>query len=94
MLDNEGRFVPQNFENLFSKYDKNGTGSLSLRELFDLMHGQRCATDPFGVGIADLAIGYVKLTYVVGSRPLRVVHHLAVDPKGRERMERGFAPNI
>jgi len=29
VYDSEGRFVPQNFENLFSKYDKTGTGSLS-----------------------------------------------------------------
>ncbi|KAG4414699.1 hypothetical protein IFR04_012181 [Cadophora malorum] len=52
VIDAEGRFVPQNFENLFSKYDKTGTGSLSLRELFDMMHGHRCAVDPFGWGAA------------------------------------------
>ena len=34
---------------MFSKYDKDGKGALTLSELFDLMHGNRCAVDPFGV---------------------------------------------
>jgi len=48
VYDPEGRFVPQLFENLFSKWDKNRDGALTLRELFQLMHGHRCAADPFG----------------------------------------------
>jgi len=52
VIDPEGRFVPQNFENLFSKYDKWSTGSLSLEELFSMMRGHRCAVDPFGWGAA------------------------------------------
>ncbi|KAJ5981496.1 hypothetical protein N7522_013917 [Penicillium canescens] len=46
--DPEGRFIPQLFENLFSKWDKDGDGALTLRELFQLMHGHRCVADPFG----------------------------------------------
>lgn len=48
IFDHEGRFVPQKFESIFSKYDKEGDGTLTLRELFDLMHGQRGPVDPFG----------------------------------------------
>ncbi|KAJ6001210.1 hypothetical protein N7481_001619 [Penicillium waksmanii] len=48
VYDPEGRFVPQLFENLFSKRDKDRDGALTLRELFQLMHGHRCAADPFG----------------------------------------------
>lgn len=49
VFDNEGRFVPQNFENLFSKYGRAKEENLSLGDLFSLMRGQRCAADPFGV---------------------------------------------
>lgn len=66
MIDAEGRFVPQNFENLFSKYDKTGTGSLSLRELFDMMHGHRCAVDPFGVGDTTLPYFFTGTNLVSG----------------------------
>ncbi|KAK9350930.1 Caleosin related protein-domain-containing protein [Lipomyces doorenjongii] len=50
VIDNEGRFVPQNFENLFAKYAKEdkSRSSLTLSELFLLMHGQRSVLDPFG----------------------------------------------
>lgn len=49
VIDNEGRFVPQTFQNVFAKYDKEGDGTLTLREMFDMMSGQRVAADPFGV---------------------------------------------
>lgn len=49
VIDNEGRFVPQAFENLFAKYDRKGDGTLTLGEIINLMHGQRVAVDPFGV---------------------------------------------
>ena len=49
VIDNEGRFVPQVFQNVFSKYDKEGDGTLTLREMFDMMSGQRVVADPFGV---------------------------------------------
>jgi hypothetical protein len=47
--DPEGRFIPQLFENLFAKWDKDNDGALTLRELFSMMKGHRCAADPFGV---------------------------------------------
>lgn len=48
-FDAEGRFLPQAFEDMFSKYDRDRDGALSLGELFEMMHGNRCAADPFGV---------------------------------------------
>jgi hypothetical protein len=64
VIDPEGRFVPQNFENLFSKYDKTGSGSLSLREMFNMLQGHRCAADPFGVSDSPMAL---KLLYAYWS---------------------------
>lgn len=49
VYDTEGRFRPQQFEDMFAKYDKEGDGTLTLRQLFDLMSGNRNAMDPFGV---------------------------------------------
>ncbi|KUL84321.1 hypothetical protein ZTR_07584 [Talaromyces verruculosus] len=50
--DNEGRFAPQNFENVFAKYDSGRDGAISLSDIFRLMKGQRVAADPFGWGAA------------------------------------------
>jgi peroxygenase len=80
VYDPEGRFIPQNFENIFSRYDKEKCGALSFRELRDLMHGQRCAADPYGVRITNVW-GY-WLTSQVGSCIFRVGDHLAVASKG------------
>lgn len=49
VYDTEGRFLPQKFEDNFSKWDKRGDGTLTFWELFDLMKGNRCAADPYGV---------------------------------------------
>ncbi|KAL4983048.1 Caleosin related protein-domain-containing protein [Aspergillus falconensis] len=51
-FDAEGRFVPQHFEDMFAKYDGDQDGALTLRELLNMMHGNRCAADPFGWGAA------------------------------------------
>jgi hypothetical protein len=37
---------------MFAKYDKSGDGTLDLMELFELMHGNRNAMDPFGVSMS------------------------------------------
>lgn len=34
---------------MFAKYDGDGDGALTFRELFHLMSGNRNAVDPFGV---------------------------------------------
>lgn len=37
---------------MFSKYDKDGDGVLTMGELFSMAKGHRCAVDPFGVSYA------------------------------------------
>jgi hypothetical protein len=49
VYDKEGRFVPQMFEDMFSKWDVGNTGSLSASELWRMIKGHRLAVDPFGV---------------------------------------------
>lgn len=49
--DNEGRYIPQKFEDIFSKYAKDKDG-LTFWEAINLMNGQRVAFDPFGWGAA------------------------------------------
>jgi hypothetical protein len=68
-FDAEGRFVPQAFEDMFSKYDRDHDGALTFRELFDMMHGNRCAADPFGVRTPSRAYNHSRsmLTQTVGS---------------------------
>jgi hypothetical protein len=46
--DNEGRFRPQMFEDLFSKYDVEGKGGLSIGDLLRFHKGQRNAMDFWG----------------------------------------------
>ncbi|KAL4933012.1 caleosin family protein [Aspergillus undulatus] len=51
-FDPEGRFIPQAFENMFSKFDKDQDGALGFWEVVEMMGGNRCAVDPFGWGAA------------------------------------------
>eukprot|EP01117_Protostelium_nocturnum_P012379 TRINITY_DN4567_c0_g1_i1.p1 TRINITY_DN4567_c0_g1~~TRINITY_DN4567_c0_g1_i1.p1 ORF type:complete len:282 (+),score=73.68 TRINITY_DN4567_c0_g1_i1:95-940(+) len=46
--DNEGRFVPQKFEEIFSKYDTDGKGGLTFTEMWNAMKGYRVIMDFFG----------------------------------------------
>jgi hypothetical protein len=47
--DSEGRFIPQKFEDIFSKY-ADGKNYLTLWDISRLMKGQRCIADPIGWG--------------------------------------------
>ncbi|MCJ1252323.1 hypothetical protein MMC24_000128 [Lignoscripta atroalba] len=47
--DNEGRFKPQQFEDIFAKYDKEGKGGLTWSDAMDLCKGQRLLFDLFGM---------------------------------------------
>ncbi|KAI9146314.1 caleosin [Paraphysoderma sedebokerense] len=47
-FDTEGRYVCQKFEEIFSKYDRDNKGSLTLKELWSLTEGNRNIMDPIG----------------------------------------------
>jgi hypothetical protein len=47
--DTEGRFVPQKFEDIFSKYAEN-KDSITLGDVSKLLKGQRLLADPIGWG--------------------------------------------
>lgn len=88
--DPEGRFIPQLFENLFAKWDSDNDGALTLRELFQLMHGHRCAADPFGVSIhihysaAIMNSMYAnRKSFAVGRGFLRMGDYVASHTEGR-----------
>jgi len=57
VYDKEGRFVPQNFEDMFSKWDEEDRGSLSSLELWRMISGNRLAVDPYGWGAAIFEFG-------------------------------------
>lgn len=67
--DNEGRFAPQNFENILAKYDSDRGEAISLADIFRLMKGQRVAVDPFGVSsyITPIWITRLLMFFAVGS---------------------------
>lgn len=46
--DSEGRFRPQQFEDLFAKYDTAKKGGLDMYDLVRAWKGQRISSDPFG----------------------------------------------
>ena len=47
-FDNEGRFRPQNFEDIFAKYDAGHKGGLDVWDVLRLLKGQRLLFDFFG----------------------------------------------
>ncbi|KAF9922934.1 hypothetical protein BGZ67_010188 [Mortierella alpina] len=48
MFDTEGRFVPQHFEDVFSKYAPEGQDGLTLGDVWRMLKGQRVIADPVG----------------------------------------------
>jgi hypothetical protein len=47
--DTEGRFIPQRFEDIFSKY-ADGRDYLTIWDVSNVLKGQRCIADPIGWG--------------------------------------------
>ncbi|XP_024027074.1 peroxygenase [Morus notabilis] len=60
--DTEGRFMPVNFENMFSKYAQSVPDKFTLKELWKMTEGNRVPFDFFGWFAAKLEWG---LVYVV-----------------------------
>lgn len=48
VYDTEGRFVPQKFEELFSKWDKQGQGFMTLSNFWTMTNDMKNVMDPFG----------------------------------------------
>nr|AEB77763.1 caleosin [Auxenochlorella protothecoides] len=48
VYDTEGRFVPEKFEEIWSKYDKGNKGALTKHEIWTMIKGQRNIMDPVG----------------------------------------------
>jgi peroxygenase len=64
--DTEGRFVPEKFEEIFTKYDKDGKNGLTLEEVQRLISGNRNIMDPVG-----WIAGWLEwnVTYYLAARP-------------------------
>jgi peroxygenase len=59
--DTEGRYVPQKFEEIFSKYDKGNKGGLDIYDLGRMIRGNANANDIFGTSAAVLEWGTLYL---------------------------------
>jgi peroxygenase len=64
-FDNEGRFSPQKFEDLFAKYDKGDKGGLDWRDLLRFHKGQRMAMDFFGWSAVFLECKLAALSLLI-----------------------------
>ncbi|KAL2256688.1 hypothetical protein VTK26DRAFT_1304 [Humicola hyalothermophila] len=91
--DREGRFVPQAFEDMFSKWDTSRSGSLSAGELWNMIRGNRLAADPYGWGAAFFEFGTTWLLVQkdghVSKEDLRQIYDGTIFWKIKEAREQG-----
>lgn len=80
--DKEGRFVPQAFEDMFSKWDRGDKGALSAGELWDMIAANRLAADPFGwaAGIFEFGVTWllVQQDGMVDKEDLRRIYDVSI----------------
>lgn len=66
--DTEGRFRAQNFEEIFSKYDRGDKGGLDKGDVVRMLQGQRVAVDPFGWSAAILECEWLTFCFLLSLR--------------------------
>ncbi|CAG8687078.1 1580_t:CDS:2, partial [Acaulospora colombiana] len=59
--DTEGRFVPEKFEEVFTKYSRNEKKGLTFADIRNLIYGNANVGDPFGWVAASLEWGTLYL---------------------------------
>ena len=79
-FDMEGRYVPQNFENIFTKYDKENKGGLTWADVLEMCKGQRMVFDFFGWNATMFECTYLLCT---GSRENRTSKASPITQVGR-----------
>lgn len=62
--DNEGRFKPQNFEDIFAKYDRDDKGGLDISDTWRFLKGQRMVLDFFGWSAALLECEFLGSDFI------------------------------
>ncbi|GBG78537.1 hypothetical protein CBR_g27762 [Chara braunii] len=66
VYDSEGRFQPEKFEEIFSKFDREHKGGLTFWELMEMTEALRDAVDPFGWTASKLEWGFTYLLAAKG----------------------------
>eukprot|EP00123_Amoebidium_parasiticum_P009527 comp19534_c1_seq1/m.22860 comp19534_c1_seq1/g.22860 ORF comp19534_c1_seq1/g.22860 comp19534_c1_seq1/m.22860 type:complete len:335 (-) comp19534_c1_seq1:149-1153(-) len=80
VYDTEGRFVPEKFEELFSKYDRDNKGALSFWELWDMTQAMRNYMDV--VGWMSAKVEWFTLYWLCASNGVVSKEHVAKQYNG------------